>query len=142
MRALSDAGSSRSNVARDTGGTEVNLREVAVGASVVSAGVALSIVVGVNAVREETGQTDVVGAAGCARVQAHLAHSVSTGKHEVSEARSTNISGRALKAVGDVAQDTLSTHQAVPSLANGAEIVGLASEAVGDVAHNTGVTIS
>ena len=47
-----------------------------------------------------------------------------------------------MKAVSDVAQDTLSTHQAVTGLANGAEIVGLASEAVGDVAHNTGVTIS
>ena len=55
MWALSDAGSSRSNVARDAGGTEVDLREVAVGASVVSAGVTLSIVVGVDAIGEETG---------------------------------------------------------------------------------------
>lgn len=141
MWALSDARSSGGNVASDAGGTEVDLREVAVGASVVSAGVALSVVVGVGAVGEETGQADVVGAAGCARVQAHLADGVSTCKHEVSEARGADVGGGALKAVGDVAQDTLSTDQAVSGLADGAEIVGLAGEAVGDVAHDTGVTI-
>lgn len=76
MRALSDARASRGNVASNAGGTEVDLREVAVGASVVSTGVALSVVVGIGAVGEEAGQTDVVGAAGCAGVQAYLADSV------------------------------------------------------------------
>ena len=76
MRALSDARASGGNVAGNASGTEVDLREVAVGASVISAGVALSVVVGVGAVGEEAGEADVVGAAGCAGVQAHLADSV------------------------------------------------------------------
>lgn len=46
-----------------------------------------------------------------------------------------------MKAIGDVAQYALPTHQAVTGLADGTKIVGLTSKAVGDVTQNAGVTI-
>ena len=110
MWALSDARTSRSDIARNASGTEVNLREVAVAASIISAGIALSVVVRVDTVREKASQADIVGAAGRTRVQAHLADSISTSKHEVSKARGADIGRGALKTVGNVAYCTLSIY--------------------------------
>lgn len=61
------------SVPSDAGVTEVNLRVVAVGASVIRAGVALSVGVGVQAVGVEAGQADTISTASLAGVQTDLA---------------------------------------------------------------------
>lgn len=59
-------------VSSDTSVTEVYLRKVTVGASVIGTGVALSIGVRVQAVGVETGQTNTIGTTSPAWVQADL----------------------------------------------------------------------
>jgi hypothetical protein len=117
--------SAQSVVAWNTGIAIVDLREVAVRASVVRAGVAKAIGVGVQTVGVETGQADSIVTAGGARVEANLAQATTSVSDKIAHAGTAVVGSGTLKAVGDITKNTASIDKTVSDLTGHANIAGL-----------------